>query len=96
VARCTVERLMKQLDPVGVRRGKVKLSTIADPAASRPADLVCRQFAPRAPNLLWVADITHVSTWSGWVYVAFIIDAYARMILGWRTATSTVRLTWAE
>jgi putative transposase len=88
VARCTVERLMKQLGLAGVRRGQAKRTTIADPAASRPADLVCRQFGPTAPNLLWVADITYVSTWSGWVYVAFIIDAYARMILGWRTATS--------
>ena len=88
VARCTVERLMKQLDLQGVRRGKTKRTTITDPGAHRPADLVCRQFGPRAPNLLWVADITYVSTWSGWVYVAFVIDAYARMILGWSTATT--------
>ena len=88
VARCTVERLMKQLGLQGVRRGKVKRTTIADPAATRPRDLVGRGFGPLAPNLLWVADITYVSTWSGWVYVAFVIDAYARMILGWRTATS--------
>ena len=88
VARCTVERLMKQLGLQGVRRGKTKRTTIADPTAARPRDLVCRQFGPRAPNLLWVADITYVSTWSGWVYVAFVIDAYARMILGWRTATT--------
>jgi putative transposase len=88
VARCTVERLMKQLGLQGVRRGKVKRTTIADPAATRPRDLVARGFGPLAPNLLWVADITYVSTWSGWVYVAFVIDAYARMILGWRTATS--------
>lgn len=88
VARCTVERLMTSLGLVGVRRGKAKRTTIADPAAARPRDLVRRGFGPRAPNLLWVADITYVSTWSGWVYVAFVIDAYARMILGWRTATS--------
>jgi putative transposase len=87
VARCTVERLMKQLGLQGVRRGKAKRTTVADPAAARPQDLVCRQFGPPAPNSLWVAD-TYVSTWSGWVYVAFVIDAYARMILGWRTATS--------
>jgi putative transposase len=88
VARCTVERLMKQLGLQGVRRGKVKRTTIADPAAARPQDLVQRRFGPTAPNQLWVADITHVSTWSGWVYVAFVTDAYARMILGWRTSTS--------
>jgi putative transposase len=88
VARCTVERLMKQLGLQGVRRGKVKRTTITDPAAARPQDLVGRRFGPTAPNLLWVADITYVSTWSGWVYVGFVIDAYARMILGWRTSTS--------
>jgi putative transposase len=79
---------MKQLGLQGVRRGKVKRTTIADPAAARPQDLVQRRFGPTAPNQLWVADITHVSTWSGWVYVAFVTDAYARMILGWRTSTS--------
>ena len=88
VARCTVERLMKVLGLQGVRRGKVKRTTIADPAATRANDLVGRRFGPLAPNVLWVADITYVSTWSGWVYVAFVVDAYARMILGWRTSTS--------
>jgi len=88
VARCTVERLMKVLGLQGVRRGKVKCTTIADPAATRANDLVGRRFGPLAPNVLWVADITYVSTWSGWVYVAFVVDAYARMILGWRTSTS--------
>jgi putative transposase len=88
VARCTVERLMKTLGLKGVRRGKTKRTTVADPAAARPRDLVNRQFGPLAPNLLWVADITYVSTWSGWVYVAFVTDAYARRILGWRTSTS--------
>jgi len=88
VARCTVERLMKVLGLQGVRRGKVKCTTIADPAATRANDLVGRRFGPLAPNVLWVADITYVSTWSGWVYVAFVVDAYARMILGWRTLTS--------
>nr|WP_232110463.1 IS3 family transposase [Nocardia wallacei] len=88
VARCTVERLMRELGLRGVTRGRVKRTTIADPAAERPADLVQRKFAPAAPNRLWVADITYVSTWSGWVYVAFVIDAYARRILGWRTSTS--------
>ncbi|WP_458688781.1 IS3 family transposase [Nocardia tengchongensis] len=88
VARCRVERLMRGLGLRGAVRGKVKRTTIADPAAVRPADLVQRRFAPVAPNRLWVADITYVSTWSGWVYVAFVVDAYARRILGWRTSTS--------
>lgn len=88
VARCTVERLMRALGLRGALRGKVKRTTIPDPAAVRPADLVQRRFTPPAPNRLWVADITYVSTWSGWVYVAFVVDAYARRILGWRTATS--------
>ncbi|RDI15713.1 hypothetical protein DEU38_13157 [Rhodococcus sp. AG1013] len=61
----------------GARRGKTKRTTIADPQARRPDDLVQRQFCPEAPNVLWVADFTYVSTWSGWVYVAFVIDAYA-------------------
>ena len=72
----------------GAVRGKVKRTTIADPAAERARDLVRRNFAPLAPDRLWVADLTYVSTWSGWVYVAFVIDAYARRILGWRTATT--------
>ena len=88
VARCTVERLMKSLGLQGVRRGKVKRTTIGDAAAARARDLVERRFGPVAPNLLWVADITYVSTWSGWVCVAFVTDAYARRILGWRTLTS--------
>jgi putative transposase len=88
VARCTVERLMRSLGLAGARRGTVKRTTIADPAAERARDLVRRDFAPTAPNRLWVADITYVSTWSGWVYVAFVTDAYARRILGWRTGTS--------
>ena len=88
IARCTVERLMREQGLAGAIRGKVKRTTIADPAAKRPDDLVGRQFAPLAPDRLWVADITYVSTWAGWVYVAFVIDAYARRVLGWRTATS--------
>jgi putative transposase len=88
VARCSVERLMKKLGLRGVRRGKQCKTTCADPAAARPADLVNRHFAPRAPNELWVADFTYVPTWSGMVYVAFVIDAYARRILGWRAATT--------
>ena len=88
VARCTVERLMRHAGLEGARRGKQKRTTIADPAAQRPDDLVSRRFAPLAPNRLWVADITYVSTWSGWVYVAFVVDAYARRILGWRSGTT--------
>lgn len=88
VARCTIERLMRQEGLVGAVRGTVKRTTVPDPAAQRPDDLVCRWFAPLAPDRLWVADFTYVSTWSGWVYVAFVIDAYARRILGWSASTS--------
>lgn len=88
VARCTVERLMAELGLCGAVRGKTPRTTSADPAAPRPEDLVNRQFSPAAPNVLWVADFTYVSTWSGWVYVAFVLDAYARRILGWRSSTS--------
>ncbi len=88
VARCTVERLMAELGLTGAIRGKARKTTIADPTAARPADLVQRQFAPPAPNRLWVADLTYVSTWSGFAYVAFVIDAYARRILGWRVAST--------
>jgi putative transposase len=92
VARCTVERLMRQLGLTGARRGKRRRTTVADPAAARPADLVGRRFSPPAPDRLWVADFTYVPTWSGMVYVAFVIDAYSRQILGWRAAT-TMRTT---
>jgi putative transposase len=88
VARCTVERLMALMGLVGVRRGVVKRTTIADPEAERACDLALRNFRPLAPDRLWVADITYVSTWSGWVYVAFVIDAYARRILGWRAGST--------
>ena len=72
----------------GAVRGKVKRTTIADPTAERANDLVKRRFAPAAPDRLWVADMTYVSTWSGWVYVAFVVDAFARRIIGWRTGTN--------
>ena len=88
VARCTVERLMRTLGLQGARRGKAKRTTIADPAATRAKDLVKRNFRPLAPNRLWVADFTYVSTQAGWVYVAFVIDAYARRVLGWKVSTS--------
>ncbi|GAB3490606.1 hypothetical protein GCM10027572_13940 [Flexivirga lutea] len=88
VARCTVERLMRGEGLAGAVRGKVKRTTVADPADQRPDDLVGRRFAPCAPDKLWVADFTYVSTWSGWVYVAFVVDAYARRILGWSVSSS--------
>ncbi|KCT81558.1 hypothetical protein X356_02163 [Mycobacterium tuberculosis XTB13-138] len=88
VARCTVERLMTKLGLSGTTRGKARRTTIADPATARPADLVQRRFGPPAPNRLWVADLTYVSTWAGFAYVAFVTDAYARRILGWRVAST--------
>ena len=88
VARCTVERLMRDMRLTGARRGKRVATTRPDVRAARPADLVQRRFRPAAPNRLWVADFTYVPTWSGMVYVAFVIDAYARRILGWRASTS--------
>lgn len=88
VARCSVERLMRQEGLAGAVRGKVKRTTVVDSAGQRPDDLVGRRFEPLAPDRLWVADFTYVSTWSGWVYVAFVIDAYARRILGWSASTS--------
>ncbi len=83
-ARCTVERLMKQLSLEGVRRGKSCKTTIPDEAAHKPLDLVQRQFTASHPNQLWVADITYVATWSGFVYVAFVVDVFSRYIVGWR------------
>jgi len=88
VARCTVERLMRELGLEGVRRGKKRYTTIPDEAAPRPADLVDRDFKAKRPNKLWVADLTYVATWSGFVYVAFVIDACSRYIVGWRASTS--------
>jgi putative transposase len=88
VARCTVERLMPILGLQGARRGKPKRTTFADPHAARAKDLVGRKFAPLAPNRLWVADFTYVSTMAGWVYVAFVIDAHARRVLGWKVSTA--------
>jgi len=89
VARCTVGRLMKRLGLEGVTRGPKKLwTTIADDSLARPADLVNRAFIASRPNQLWVADITFVATWSGFVYVAFVVDVFARMIVGWRVSRS--------
>lgn len=88
-ARCTVERLMGRLGLRGAVRGRAfTTTTVPDLAAPRPADLVQRRFAAQAPNQLWVADFTYVATWRGFVYVAFVIDVYARMIVGWRVSTS--------
>ena len=84
VARCTVERLMKQLGLEGVRRGKRCITTVPDEAANKPLDLVNREFVAQRPNQLWVADITYVATWSGFVYVAFVVDVFSRYIVGWR------------
>ena len=89
VARCTVERLMRDLGLQGAVRGRPKRTTIAaDDPAGRPADLVDRQFTVAAPNRLWVADLTYVATWSGFVYVAFITDTYSRRIVGWQASRS--------
>jgi transposase InsO family protein len=88
VARCTVERLMRKLGIQGVRRGKVVRTTISDPAATRPLDKVNRQFRADRPNQLWVSDFTYVSTWQGWLYVAFVIDVFARRIVGWKVSDS--------
>jgi putative transposase len=88
VARCTVERLMGELGLQGVIRGKAKRTTTpAEPAALRPADLVERRFTAPAPNRLWVADLTYLRTWSGFVYAALVIDAFSRMLVGWQLAT---------
>ena len=88
VARCTVARLMRELGLEGVRRGRFKRTTVSDASAPRPADLVDRDFTAVRPNQLWVADITYVATWSGFVYVAFITDVFSRMIVGWRVSNS--------
>ena len=88
VARCTVERLMRRLGLRGVRRGKVVRTTFSDSAAPCPLDRVNRQFKADRPNQLWVSDFTHVSTWQGFVYVAFVIDVFARRIVGWRVSRS--------
>jgi putative transposase len=88
VARCTVERLMKRLGIRGAVRGKTVRTTIPAPSASVSRDLVKRDFSASAPNRLWVADFTYVSTRSGWCYTAFVIDVFSRRIAGWRVSTS--------
>ena len=88
VARCTVERLMRVAGLRGVRRGKSVRTTVPDAKAPCPLDRVNRQFQAQRPNELWVADFTYVSTWQGFVYVAFVVDVFARYIVGWRVSTS--------
>ena len=88
VARCTIERLMREMGLRGVVRGKRQITTISDSKQNRAPDLVKRIFKATRPNQLWVADFTYVATWSGFVYVAFVIDVYARCIVGWRVSTS--------
>ena len=88
VARCTVERLMRRLHLQGVRRGKVVRTTVPDQAVACPLDKVNRHFKASRPNELWVSDFTYVSTWQGWLYVAFVVDVFARRIVGWRVSSS--------
>jgi putative transposase len=94
VGRDRVARLMRELGICGVVRGKPRRTTTPTEADQRPADLVERDFTAPAPNCLWVADLTYVATWAGFAYVAFVIDAFSRMIVGWRVAT-TLRATLA-
>ena len=88
VARCTIERRMRSSGLQGAVRGRKCRTTIADDSAERPLDHVNRQFRATRPNELWVADFTYVATWTGFVYVAFVIDVFARRIIGWRVARS--------
>ena len=88
VARCTVERLMSRNGMRGAIRGKRVRTTISDPTVPCPLDRVNRQFKADRPNQLWVSDFTYVSTWQGWLYVAFVIDVFARRIVGWRASSS--------
>jgi transposase InsO family protein len=90
VARCTVERLMRDMGLKGATRGRAWVVTTRAAAADRPADLVDRRFTATRPNQLWVADFTYVATWRGFVYVAFVIDVFARRIVGWRVSSSLV------
>ena len=86
VARCTVERLMRDMGLRGVTRGREARTTVSNPATPCPADRVNRQFRAPRPNVLWVSDFTYVATWQGFVYAAFVIDAFARRIVGWRVS----------
>jgi putative transposase len=95
VARCTVVRLMKTLKIKGVIRGKGVKTTRSNKATETPRDLVNRQFVAERPNQLWVADFTYVSTWQGFAYMAFIIDVFAVVIVGWRTSSTMETLEQA-
>ena len=87
--RCTVERLMRRMALRGIVRGRAfKITTTAGPEAMRPADLVERNFEATRPNELWVADLTYIATWRGFVYVAFVVDVFSRRIVGWRASSS--------
>jgi putative transposase len=88
VARCTVERLMRASGIRGVSRAKSPRTTIPAPAVHRPPDLVGRAFTAPAPNRLWVADITYIRSFSGWVYAAFVLDVFSRRIVGWQVSMS--------
>ena len=88
VARCTVERLMRRLGLEGIRRGKSVRTTTPYTSAPCPLDRVNREFQADRPNQLWVSDFTYVSTWQGWLYVAFVVDVFARRIVGWRVSTT--------
>ena len=88
VARCTVERLMRGLGLRGVVRGRTVRTTVPDEAIDRPVDLVARQFRADAPNSLWVADLTYVRTFAGWVYVAFVVDVFSRFVVGRQASRS--------
>ena len=93
VARCTVERLMRNMGLHGAVRGKAfKVTTVADETAARPPDLVHRAFAATRPNQLWVADITYVATWAGFAYVAFVVDVFSRRIVGNQSEVIRMRL----
>jgi putative transposase len=87
-ARCTVERLMRTMGIQGVRRGKQQRTTYSNPALPCPQDHFNRYFKASRPNEIWVSDFTYVSTWQGWQYVAFVIDVFARRIVGWRVRSS--------
>lgn len=86
VAKCTVERLMRAMGLAGIRRGKKTITTVSNPKALCPLDKVNREFKVARPNALWVVDFTYVHTWAGFVYVAFVIDAFARRIVGWKVS----------
>lgn len=88
VAKCTVERLMRTMGLAGIRRGRKTITTVSNPKAPCPLDKVNRAFKVSRPNALWVVDFTYVHTWAGFVYVAFVIDAFARRIVGWKVSTS--------